>query len=430
MKYSFSILTVVFAVFVFLVGCGGSEGTGSGGSSYSSGNGSGGIYGHVTDFATGEDVANANVQLRPSGETTLTGSDGMFEFRDLTPGNYSLTVSKVEYSDLIDDYVITVKDKMVKRDIQLEKKKAEVAMLDILDNEGNPINELDFGTELISRQFQIYNAGPKTMDCTIITEGYSAEWVTSVSLQSPLTVKIESGAAYGAVATIDRSKLPIGQNTTSMQVTTSNGNKELIIKATNSECKEDGYFFNGSICVNPCEKNPCGDHGTCDPKGATTYECDCEKDYFSDGLTCLNPCETHSCGNGFCTATDADNYICDCEDGLFWNGKDCDIFPPCFQLNTVICKDPATTYIWSPRSANNMGWNEAKDYCENLIEGEYSDWTLPEKDILKTASYWLEDSCFWSSSYSESNYYYLSSQGTLKSTSDSSKLCTVRCVRY
>lgn len=35
----------------------------------------GSIYGTVTDFATGEPVGNANVKLRPSGETTLTGSD-------------------------------------------------------------------------------------------------------------------------------------------------------------------------------------------------------------------------------------------------------------------------------------------------------------------------------------------------------------------
>lgn len=234
MKHLFSILTAVFAVFAFLVSCGGSEGSGGSESGYSGGNGSRGIYGHVTDFATGEDVANANVQLRPSGETTLTGSDGMFEFRDLTPGEYKITVSKVEYEDLIDDYPITVKDKMMRRDIQIRKRKEEVAYLDILDNDGNPLpnNTLDFGRDFTSRQFQIYNAGPKTIDCTIITEGYSAEWVTSVSLQSPLTVQIEPGSAYGAVATIDRSKLAAGQNKTSMQVTTSNGNKELILVAT------------------------------------------------------------------------------------------------------------------------------------------------------------------------------------------------------
>ena len=239
MKHLFSIFTAVFAVLAFLVSCGGSEGSGNGESGYGGGSGSRGIYGHVTDFATGEDVAHANVQLRPSGETALTGLDGMFEFRDLTPGDYYLTVSKVEYEDLIDSYPITVKDKMIRRDVQIKKIKEEVAYLDILDNNGNPLKEdeshrpvLDFGPDLVSRQFQIYNAGPTKITCGIITEGYSAGWVSSVSLQSPLKVEIDPGAAYGAVATIDRSQLAAGQNRTSMQVTTSNGNKELILAAT------------------------------------------------------------------------------------------------------------------------------------------------------------------------------------------------------
>ena len=60
----------------------------------------GSIYGIVTDKATGEPVKNANVQLRPSGETTLTGTDGRYEFVDLKNGEYSITVSKTEYTDL------------------------------------------------------------------------------------------------------------------------------------------------------------------------------------------------------------------------------------------------------------------------------------------------------------------------------------------
>ena len=57
-------------------------------------NDSGGICGVVTDFATGEPIKNANVQLRPTGETTLTGtelfSSNCFFLRWITPVvNYS-----------------------------------------------------------------------------------------------------------------------------------------------------------------------------------------------------------------------------------------------------------------------------------------------------------------------------------------------------
>ena len=68
----------------------------------------GSIYGVVTDKATGEPVKNANVQLRPTGETTLTGNDGRYEFLDVKNGEYSISVSKTGYTNLVDDYVIIV----------------------------------------------------------------------------------------------------------------------------------------------------------------------------------------------------------------------------------------------------------------------------------------------------------------------------------
>ena len=40
--------------------------------------------------------------------------------------------------------------------------------------------------------------------------------------------------------------------------------------------------------------------------------------------------------------------------------------------------------IWSDRSSNEMNWNSAKQYCEDLTEGGYSDWRLPNIDELRT----------------------------------------------
>ena len=233
-----SIISTIFVLVLSLifVACGGSESGGSGGSEWggSGGNGSSeetdspGIYGIVTDYATGRPVQNANVQLRPSGETTLTGADGMFEFRDLTPGGYSITVSKVEYSDLVDDQVITVRDRMVRYDLRIKKVMEDVVNLDILDNDGNPITELNFGSDsdIISKQFQIYNAGPVTIACSVV---YKADWISEVSASY---VQVESGDASPVVVTIDRSKLAAGENRTAMQITSNNGNKSLQLIAT------------------------------------------------------------------------------------------------------------------------------------------------------------------------------------------------------
>ena len=85
------------------------------------------IYGTVTDYATGQPIGNASVRLRPGGETTLTGSNGTYEFKDINAGKYSLSLSKAEYADLDDDYVIELEaGKKVKRDVQMRKQIASL----------------------------------------------------------------------------------------------------------------------------------------------------------------------------------------------------------------------------------------------------------------------------------------------------------------
>ena len=80
----------------------------------------GSIYGTITDFTSGDPVSNANVRLNPRGEATLTGSDGTYQFNDVTNGNYSLSISKSGYVDLDDDYVIEIENgNSVRRDLQL-----------------------------------------------------------------------------------------------------------------------------------------------------------------------------------------------------------------------------------------------------------------------------------------------------------------------
>lgn len=80
----------------------------------------GSIYGTVTDFVTGDPVGNANVRLNPGGETTITGSDGTYQFHDLARGNYSLSVSKSHYVDMDDNFVIEIENgNSIRRDLQL-----------------------------------------------------------------------------------------------------------------------------------------------------------------------------------------------------------------------------------------------------------------------------------------------------------------------
>ncbi|MBQ3789259.1 MAG: carboxypeptidase regulatory-like domain-containing protein [Bacteroidales bacterium] len=186
----------------------------------------GDIYGTVTDYATGEPVANANVKLKPTGETTLTGSDGTYEFRDLKPDNYSLQLSKAGYNDLDDDYVITVEaGKKTKRDVQMSK---QVASLKITDMAGNSITELDFGMEesITTKSFNIFNNGSLNITCEIT---YSCAWITSVS---NITNPITPGQTVTVTVAIDRSRLASGANSTILHVVSNNGSNEITVKAT------------------------------------------------------------------------------------------------------------------------------------------------------------------------------------------------------
>lgn len=63
--------------------------------------------------------------------------------------------------------------------------------------------------------------------------------------------------------------------------------KNNVVCVHNDPC-EEGKFWNGSECVNPCEPNPCGEHST-----------------------------------GVCTATAWNQFECGCDDGYFWKGSEC-----------------------------------------------------------------------------------------------------------
>lgn len=184
------------------------------------------IYGTVTDYATGQPVGNASVKLRPSGETTLTGSDGTYEFKDLDAGKYSLLLSKAEYADLDDDYIIDLEaGKKVKRDVQMRK---QIASLQITDMNGNGITSLDFGMEesVTSKSFNIFNNGTLKINCQL---SYNCQWIHEVVAAA---TEIEPGQTLTVTVVIDRTELLSGENRTYLHIISNNGSNELEITAT------------------------------------------------------------------------------------------------------------------------------------------------------------------------------------------------------
>lgn len=189
----------------------------------------GSIYGVVTDFATGSSVANAIVSLHPGGESTLTGHDGVYEFLGVEDGDYSISVSKAEYTNLIDDYVISVRNgRRMRHDMQIKKIPATIRITDV---NGDDITTLDFGSSPSTtiKAFNIFNCGTMSINCSIV---YSCNWIRYVS---SLPSTIAPGLNVTVNLEIDRSKLAAGNNVTDLYVTSNNGSNVLEIRATGQE---------------------------------------------------------------------------------------------------------------------------------------------------------------------------------------------------
>ena len=182
----------------------------------------GSIYGVVTDKATGEPVKTAGVELSPLGLKTVTGNEGQFEFTELEPGNYQLYVTKTGYTELVSSTIVVKSDQTAKGDVQIEKLPAA---LKVLDDKGEDLSEIDFGNKYddVSRMFSIFNDGSELMTYEIVK---TASWITNLSVTEG---ELKPGATKAVVVTIDREKLSVGENTTTLHITSNNGNKQLTI---------------------------------------------------------------------------------------------------------------------------------------------------------------------------------------------------------
>lgn len=219
-RCSFEVWLVIFVVYCFMVGCNGVD------SPSDNDSGRGSITGIVTDYATGNPISNANVLLRPVGKASLTGYDGVYEFINLRDDSYQITVSKAEYTDLVDDYPIIVSNGChVRRDVQLRKKPTA---LRVTNSNGNDIAALDFGSDasISTLSFFIFNNGTVSVNCKIL---YSCDWISSVS---SIPASISPGQTVPVILSINRNRLAPGQNTSVLTITSNNGSSELNITAS------------------------------------------------------------------------------------------------------------------------------------------------------------------------------------------------------
>lgn len=76
------------------------------------------IQGVVTDYQTGESLANASVTLSPSGLSKQTDANGFYRFEELDAQQYTVTVQKSGYQPNRKT-VTAISGEMLQVDIQL-----------------------------------------------------------------------------------------------------------------------------------------------------------------------------------------------------------------------------------------------------------------------------------------------------------------------
>ena len=184
----------------------------------------GSVYGFVTDN-TGEPVRTANIQLS-DGKSTSTGNDGRYEFSDLKAGEYTLQVNRSGYAPIVNHKVTVLAGKSNQFDVVMQKLPPALKIMVDGNVVENPI--LDFGsaTSVVTRQFSIFNDSPDPLEWDVTA---TASWISNINRTSG---RLNPNATTPAIIiTIDRSKLDGGDNTYNIQVTSDNGNKQVIAKA-------------------------------------------------------------------------------------------------------------------------------------------------------------------------------------------------------
>lgn len=176
------------------------------------------ISGVVSDKTTGEPVATVSAVLSPGGNSTVTGTDGSFEFVDLSPGEYTVNINKEGYRD--NSKVVTVVAGQTTQAHLLIERIPAVITADR--------TELDFGKDygVNTLSFNIVNNNYEKLSWEMVN---NCGWITDVS---PKSGSLDYGKTGTIIVKINRDLLSDGNNTTVLVLSTEGvGSTEITVKA-------------------------------------------------------------------------------------------------------------------------------------------------------------------------------------------------------
>lgn len=176
------------------------------------------ISGIVSDKNTGEPVATVSATLSPGGNSTVTGSDGSFEFVELSPGEYTVNINKEGYNGN-NKTVTVVEGQTTQAHLLIERIPAVITA---------DRTELDFGENysVNTLSFNIVNNNYEKLSWEMIN---NCGWITDVS---PKSGSLDYGKTGTIIVKIDRDLLSDGDNTTVLVLSTEGvGSTEITVRA-------------------------------------------------------------------------------------------------------------------------------------------------------------------------------------------------------
>lgn len=167
----------------------------------------GDLVGVVGDARTGATLAGVSVSLTPTGKTVSTGSNGVYEFRDL-PGEqeYKVDAAKSGYKSDQKSVYVSI-GRVANLDFQLTPSTGELSVSRL---------SVDFGPATTSQTFNIENKGAAPLSWTLSED---AAWLSC----NPASGTTQAGEQSSVVVSVDRTGLERGNYSQTIAVASSGG---------------------------------------------------------------------------------------------------------------------------------------------------------------------------------------------------------------
>lgn len=175
----------------------------------------GSLSGIITDYQSNEPLAGATVTIDPLGKSYQTGSNGHYEFLDLSAQEYTVTVDKANYTDEKKTIFVEL-GKNNKLDFSLRKSFPKLEVMQ---------ETMDFGSDATTLTFDIRNSGTAILNWQVNED---VTWLSCV----PTSGEISPNGSASVVVNVSRVGIAVGSYSQTLGITSNGGSAVVKVNMT------------------------------------------------------------------------------------------------------------------------------------------------------------------------------------------------------